>query len=123
VPLEVTPALVGGREHDVKFDDASKRWVKFTKPSGAGYAVEMVSGRLLMTNATPLQYLERWRLHNRLFYNAVELLGLRTEGPEHRIVISQKDFGAGLRVGAAADPSGAWGVRSTGLPARPVCSL
>lgn len=46
-----------------------------------------------MTPATPLEYLERWRLHNRIFFDDVRLLGLRTEGHSHRIVISQQDWG------------------------------
>ena len=54
----------------------------------------MIEGRLVMIPAKPLQYLERWRLHNRLFFDDVQLLGLRTEGNWHRIVISQQDWGA-----------------------------
>ena len=54
----------------------------------------MSEGRLLMTPASPLQYLERWRLHNRLFLENVELVGLYTERFTHRIVISQQDWGA-----------------------------
>jgi hypothetical protein len=94
LPLHVAPKEEGGREHDVRFDDASKRWLKFTKPSAAGYAVHMIEGRLLMTPAQPLQYLERWKLHNRLFFDDVELVGLRTEGHFHRIVVSQQDWGS-----------------------------
>jgi hypothetical protein len=46
-----------------------------------------------MTPATPLQYLRRWVLHNRLFFDNVELVGLRIEGCYHRIVITQRDWG------------------------------
>jgi hypothetical protein len=54
----------------------------------------MIDGRLMMAPASPLQYLERWRLYNFLFNDEVRLVGLRTEGNRHRIVISQRDFGS-----------------------------
>ncbi len=93
LPVNVAPTKEGGREHDVHFDDASERWLKFTKPSSAGYAVEMVEGALMMVPASPLQYLERWKTHNHLFFDDVELVGVRSNGPSHRIVVSQQDWG------------------------------
>ena len=93
LPANVAPSREGGREHDVHFDNASKRWLKFTKPSSAGYAVELVEGSLMMIPATPLQYLQRWRTHNHLFFDDVEFVGVRNEGQSHRMVVSQQDWG------------------------------
>jgi hypothetical protein len=42
--------------------------------------------------ATPLQYLERWNIHNSLFADSVEMLGLAGRGYIRRIVISQPDI-------------------------------
>ena len=66
-------------------NDLDGRWLKFTKSSAAGYAVDVVNGKPSMHPATPLQYLERWEIHNRLFYDDVELVGLHSEGFSHRI--------------------------------------
>ena len=82
---------VGGREHDVFYDPATDRWLKFTKPARAGYVVELVDGKLQMFPATPLQFLRRWRFTNRLFADDVELIGL-VDGREPRIGISQRDL-------------------------------
>ncbi len=44
-----------------------------------------------MLQATPLQYLERWRAGNRVFHEDAELLGLYREPRGLRIVMSQAD--------------------------------
>jgi hypothetical protein len=91
IPEAFSPEKEGGSEHDVRFDSASKRWIKFTKPDRAGYAVEVVSGAIQMFPATPLQYLKRWRVANRVFGDSVRLRGLQRIGNSRRIVISQPD--------------------------------
>ena len=53
------PARQGGREHDVTYDDATGTWLKFTKPSSAGYlAVFDVETRPFeLENGQPEPYL------------------------------------------------------------------
>lgn len=73
------------------YDEATHRWFKFTKPNQAGYYVEVVEADLIMLPATPLQYLDRWRTHNLIFFDDVELVGVSQalEGP--RIVVTHAD--------------------------------
>ena len=92
LPADFKPARAGGREHDVRHVPATGRWLKFTKPSLAGYAVELLDGQVRMFPATPLKYLQRWRLSNRIFADDVELVGLAETGSQLRIVISQRDL-------------------------------
>lgn len=92
LPPEVAPARVGGFEHDVCYDPATRRWLKFTKSSRAGATVELIEGRVQMLPATPLQYLRRWRLANRVLADDVELIGLSEVGRQLRIVVSQPDL-------------------------------
>ena len=92
LPANFTPARAGGREHDVRHVPATGRWLKFTKPSLAGYAVELLDGQIQMFPATPLKYLQRWRLTNRIFADDVELIGLVEVGSQPRMVISQRDL-------------------------------
>lgn len=79
----------GGSEHDVRFDQATNRWFKFTRPGCPGYAVELIEGRLEMFLATPLQYLERWYFGNDLFGDDACLVGLRKLDRGFSIAISQ----------------------------------
>ena len=92
LPADLVPARAGGYEHDVRHLPAARRWLKFTKPSMAGCAVEFVGGRVQMFPATPLQYLRRWRLSNRVFADDVELVGLAVTHRHRRMVISQRDL-------------------------------
>ena len=92
LPVGFTPEREGGREHDVRFVAGSRRWFKFTKPNAAGYFVELIGSRLEMLPASPLQYLERWRVANRLFFDDVRLEGVWSEGATRRIVVSQPDI-------------------------------
>lgn len=82
----------GGSEHDVRFDDDSRRWIKYTKPNHAGFTVEIVGDEALMLPAKPLQYLERWRYANSIFADDVELLGILRCAKGLSIVISQRDL-------------------------------
>lgn len=62
-----------GQEHKVWFDPADASYYKLTHPGffGLNVVYRDESDRF----ATPLQYFERWLLHNRLFGDAVEWLG------------------------------------------------
>lgn len=89
LPPIVAPAREGGREHDVSFDPEHRRWLKFTKPNCAGYAVEVIGPAVEMMNATPLKYLERWRIGNKLFGDDAHFVGLSKCHGGNRLVISQ----------------------------------
>ncbi|MGB8354328.1 MAG: hypothetical protein WCD79_10600 [Chthoniobacteraceae bacterium] len=90
LPDGVAPEKEGGREHDVFFDPENARWIKFTKPWEAGFIVHVIEGALVMSLATPLEYLERWRTHNSIFDDDVEFLGIKHDGKASRLVISQR---------------------------------
>lgn len=84
------PARPGGREHDVRYDEATGRWVKFTKPALAGYTVDWRDdGEPFLRNARPAEYLARLRRQNTLFEDRIELAGLWREGAAWRIVTTQ----------------------------------
>jgi hypothetical protein len=86
------PERPGGLEHDVRFDSQSNRWFKFTKPNQAGYAIEIVDERVMLLPATPLQYLDRWRCHNYVFEDDVELVGVSASASGwSKLVVSQRD--------------------------------
>jgi len=89
LPASSAPERPGGREHDVRFDPESNRWLKFTKPCCAGYTVHLLELELTMLPATPLEYLERWNTHNRIFGDTVELMGFQDTNQGPRLVISQ----------------------------------
>lgn len=89
LPASVAPDQDGGPEHDLLLDAANKRWLKFTKPFAAGFRWELGPGNCFVRlPATPLQYLRRWRLLNRLFGSDVRLVGLSCLGRTQRIVTS-----------------------------------
>jgi hypothetical protein len=89
---EIAPERAGGREHDVRFDEAARRWLKFTKWNCAGYSVSLETGEPLFLPATPLEYLRRLRLHNSVFGDRLVLLGIQGEGSALRIVTAQSDI-------------------------------
>ncbi len=90
LPATVAPDRDGGLEHDFLCDSAQGRWLKFTKPFASGFTLEPTpEGGFVRRPATPLQYLHRWRLLNRLFDTDVRLAGLSCVGRTQRIVLSQ----------------------------------
>lgn len=92
LPLDFPPPdREGGREHDVTLDDASGRWIKYTKPSSSGYTVSWnEAGEPYMHNATPLEYLQRLLWQNEVLGDDIQLIGLWQEQPHQwRIVTSQ----------------------------------
>jgi len=85
------PEREGGREHDVRFEPELRRWIKFTKPWMAGYAVDLEAEPLLLP-ATPLQYFLRMEAQNHLFGDDVRFMGLWPDKAGLRIVVSQPDW-------------------------------
>jgi hypothetical protein len=85
------PQREGGREHDVTLDEATGRWVKFTKSSCSGYTVSWgVDGVPYLHNALPLDYLQRLLWQNELLGDDIHLVGLWQERPHQwRIVTTQ----------------------------------
>ena len=91
LPHTLVPERLGGREHDVLFHQKT-RWYKFTKENSAGYTVDLSEDVPLFLPATPLQYFQRWKLHNRIFSDDVELAGISTPSATSvKLVISQQD--------------------------------
>lgn len=72
-------------------DQPTGCWTKFTKPNCAGYAVSVVDGQIIMAPATPLQYLDRWRVGNSFLGDSAEFWGMRHSTSGRSLVISQPD--------------------------------
>ena len=97
LPETCTPAKLGGQEHDLLYIEGHSSlsedvWYKFTKRNRAGYAVDLSTGKPIFLPAEPIQYLERWKLHNRLFDDTVDLVGIWENSKDLSLVISQKDI-------------------------------
>lgn len=89
---ETGPLREGGREHEVRFEPETGRWLKFTKPGLAGYTVDWrEDGTPFLLNALPSQYLERLRWQNGHLEDDIRLEGLVRDGQAWRIVTSQPD--------------------------------
>lgn len=86
------PLKEGGREHDLTFDPVSSSWLKFTKPSAAGYVVSLDFGQPDLCPALPLDYLERLALQNRIFADDVSFVGIAGAKHDFRIVTRQSDI-------------------------------
>ena len=113
------PDREGGREHDVSLDEASGRWIKYTKPSACGFTVSWSEkGRPYLHNAHPLDYLQRLLWQNEILGDDIHLVGLWQEQPHRwRIVTTQPGL-QGSRV-TLDDLSAAFvGVGFTVLPWR-----
>lgn len=89
---DLEPLKTGGREHDLTFMPAFGEWLKFTKPSAAGYVVSFESGKPALENATPLEYLDRLTIQNEIFADTVSFLGVSGERFNPRMVTIQKDI-------------------------------
>lgn len=71
------PAREGGREHDVRLEESTGRWIKFTKPGATGCTVSWGdSGAPFMHGASPLEYLQRLAWQNQVFGDDIRLIGL-----------------------------------------------
>ncbi len=86
---DLQPLKEGGREHDLTFLEEERVWLKFTKPSAAGYVVSFEFGAPALENALPLEYLERLSLQNELFADRVTFAGVGGERYRPRIITRQ----------------------------------
>lgn len=88
---DLIPDRNGGREHDVTHDCLTKTWLKFTKPSSAGFTVDFDDEYPYIINALPQQYFARLLLHNEIFGDNISFVGV--SGPEYkpRIITRQLD--------------------------------
>ncbi len=87
------PERPGGREHNVRFDSASKLWTKFTKPGLAGFMVDWhEDGTPYLRNALPEEYLNRMIWQNNLVGDEIEFAGLwRVGSGAWSLVITEPD--------------------------------
>jgi hypothetical protein len=85
LPSDLTP---GGAEHDFCLR-GDKIW-KVTRPHRAGCTVSVDESSVLMLPGSPLQYLDRWLLGNRVFGDDAELLGVVESKEGLRIAVSQQ---------------------------------
>jgi len=90
----------GGREHDLTYDSATASWLKFTKPSKAGYVVSFEFGSPTLEPGLPLEYLKRLRLQNEIFLDQVTFVGVGGHRNHSTIITRQPDI-----PGEPADPS------------------
>jgi hypothetical protein len=90
-----------GEEHRVYLDEAKKRVFKATHPETYGGAPGLHYGadergrakvELVMSKATPIQYLERWVRSNEVFHDDVRLERLFEVGYGLSIMVSQPDI-------------------------------
>jgi hypothetical protein len=86
---DLQPLIEGGREHDLTFVEQGAFWLKFTKPSSAGYVVSFDFGTPALEPALPLEYLERLILQNEIFADSVTFVGVAGTREQPRIVTRQ----------------------------------
>ena len=80
---------IGGVEHDIIPDYESGTVLKFTKPGRAAYAVNFDLGTPSMVPATPLEYLDRLMLQNRIFGDNLRFVGIAGHAGQRRLVTRQ----------------------------------
>lgn len=83
------PAVEGGREHDVRFDETSGTVLKFTKPAKAAYVVSFEFGEPRLVPALPMEYLERQALHREIFGDDIRFVGMGGDRFYRRIITRQ----------------------------------
>lgn len=92
------PAREGGREHDVSLDEATGRWIKFTKPACCGYTVDWdTTGTPYLHNALPLEYLQRLLWQNEILGDDIQLVGLWQAVPNQWSIITTQPGLQGTR--------------------------
>lgn len=84
------PTVEGGREHDLIYDDTTGSVLKFTKPSCAAYVIEFLEGKPRLSNGDPQEYLERLILHNEVFGDFTEFVGIGGVPNNRRIITRQE---------------------------------
>jgi hypothetical protein len=81
-------ATIGGSEHDI-WEQDGEMW-KVTRPDRFGWTVlPTADGYPEIAEATPLEYLERWRNANRVFGDSARLRGITFTDEGVQVVISQ----------------------------------
>ena len=87
-PSELTaPPDEEGNEHQVWYREEDVRFIKATWPDHFGMLV--IYRHDEDPQASPIAYLERWHLHNRLFGDSVEFIGVLDTPNGLRMIISQ----------------------------------
>jgi hypothetical protein len=76
-----------GNEHQVWFDETTASFVKATWPDFFGLLVMQRPHE--DDQASPIDYLERWQLHNELFGDAIMFLGVLETADGMRLLIRQ----------------------------------
>lgn len=76
-----------GNEHQVWFDEANASFVKATWPDFFGLLVMQRPHE--DDQASPIDYLERWQLHNELFGDAIVFMGVLEVDGQIRLLIRQ----------------------------------
>lgn len=88
--LWLRPAIAGGQEHELWFDESWQRYVKITHPGFYGqYPVPRPDGTPGLRPATPLEYLDRLALSNDLFADDWQVEGVLDHPAGARLVTSQ----------------------------------
>ena len=77
-----------GNEHQVWFLPEESRFIKVTWPDFFGLSVLYRQDE--DSHASPIAYLERWQLHNELFGDNGEFVGVLMEGTKMRLVYSNR---------------------------------
>jgi hypothetical protein len=93
------PLKEGGREHDLTFIEDGAFWLKFTKPSAAGYVISFDLNAPRLEPALPVEYLDRLALQNSLFADCITFVGVAGTRLKPRILTRQPHV-----KGEAADP-------------------
>lgn len=82
-------AVIGGSEHDIWEGDDGEIW-KVTRPDHFGWTVLPGFGGLPeISEATPLEYLERWQQANRMLGDDVVLRGIAHTDDGVQVIVSQ----------------------------------
>ena len=80
----------GGAEHDIVLHEKSGEYWKVTRPDHFGWTVlPGEDGAPVASEATPLEYLERWLNANEIFGDAAKLRGVIVTEQGVQVVISQ----------------------------------
>ncbi len=76
-----------GNEHQVWFDNESCTYLKATWPGF--YGLQVIHRHDEEAKASPIAYLERWLLHNEMFGDQVQFVGVLGRAAQMRLLIRQ----------------------------------
>jgi len=95
-PATYERAERGGEEHSVWLDESLQLYFKATFPGRFGFGVAVtVGGEPDLVAATPLEYLERLLLQNRVFGDELRLVGVAEDQKGVVVVTSQPNVEGG----------------------------